>query len=74
MGKAEIRGSQYAIRKIFSDYFAFTVPLYQRPYAWITKEAGELLEDLIEFMKDGDVSINDMPPYFPGQCCSNQGR
>jgi hypothetical protein len=47
MSKITIHGESYPISKIFSDEFVFTIPLYQRPYAWTTEHAGELLDDLI---------------------------
>jgi uncharacterized protein with ParB-like and HNH nuclease domain len=49
MNRVRIKGEEHPIRKIFSDDFMFTIPLYQRPYAWTKEEAGELLEDLLTF-------------------------
>jgi len=52
--------------KVFSDDFAFSIPGYQRPYAWTTEQAGELLDDLLDFMgSDGD-STRALNPYFLG--------
>ena len=45
MNRVSIKGEEHPIRKIFSDDFMFTIPLYQRPYAWTNEQAGELLED-----------------------------
>lgn len=64
---AKISGSEYAIKDIFGGKFAFTIPSYQRPYAWKTDEAEELLNDLITSL--GDPSITDVSklnPYFLG--------
>lgn len=47
MSKMTIRGAEYPIRKIFCDDFVFTIPLYQRAYAWTTEESEELLQDLL---------------------------
>ncbi len=52
MNKMTIRGSEYPIKKIFSDDFVFTIPRYQRPYAWTTEESEELLQDLLRAMDD----------------------
>ena len=40
---AKIQDTESAIQKVFSDDFAFSVPGYQRPYAWTTEQAGVLL-------------------------------
>lgn len=60
-----IRGAEYPIKRIFHDDFFFTIPLYQRPYAWTTEEAEELLQDLLTAMGDGEKT-DDLPPYFLG--------
>ena len=66
MSPVNIHGAEYAIRKVFSDDFVFTIPRYQRPYAWTTDEAGELLEDLIAFLGDGTGPVDEVNPYFLG--------
>ena len=68
MGRARIHGAEYPIKKIFSDDFVFNIPLYQRPYAWTTENAGELLDDLIAFMGDSKepIEADDLTPYFLG--------
>jgi hypothetical protein len=67
MTVAKIHGAEFPIRKIFSDDFNFTIPLYQRPYSWTTEEAGELLDDVLEFIgPDTSVGIDDLSPYFLG--------
>jgi hypothetical protein len=64
---AKIHGSEYPIRKIFSNDFNFKVPLYQRPYSWTTEQSGELLDDLVSFIgSDSSVSIDELSPYFLG--------
>lgn len=35
------------IIELFSDPFRYTVPSYQRRYAWTVKEAGQLLDDIL---------------------------
>lgn len=66
MSKMTIRGSEYPIKKIFSDDFVFTIPLYQRAYSWTTEESEELLQDLLRAMEGYSGSIDDLSPYFLG--------
>ncbi|HTK06770.1 MAG TPA: DUF262 domain-containing HNH endonuclease family protein [Ktedonobacteraceae bacterium] len=66
MNKMTIRGAEYPIRKIFSDDFVFTIPLYQRAYSWTAEESEELLQDLLRAMKGFSVPIDDLDPYFLG--------
>lgn len=66
MSKISIHGSEYPVAKVFSDDFFFEVPLYQRPYAWTTEHAGELLDDLLTSINDGKDQVEDLNPYFLG--------
>jgi hypothetical protein len=66
MSPVNIHGSEYPIKKVFCNDFVFTVPLYQRPYAWTTEHAGELLEDLMAFMGDSNEPVEEVDPYFLG--------
>ncbi len=52
MQRIEIKGEQQTISEVFSERYAFEIPPYQRPYAWTTEHAGELLEDLLGFLGD----------------------
>ncbi len=61
-----ITAHQFPIARIFSDDYVFSVPNYQRPYAWTTEQAGELIDDLTDFMKDHPGDVDKMPPYFMG--------
>ncbi len=45
----KITGAEYPLNKIFSSDFDYSIPAYQRPYAWTTEHAGVLLSDLFEF-------------------------
>jgi uncharacterized protein with ParB-like and HNH nuclease domain len=54
------------IAKIFSDDYVFRIPGYQRPYAWATDQAQELLDDLLTFMQAAGGPVEEMPPYFLG--------
>jgi len=46
-----ISGAEYPLSKIFSSDFDFTIPSYQRPYAWTTDETSELFDNLYEFYR-----------------------
>src|SRR6267143_6725052 len=65
MGRSLI-AQERAINKIFSDDYVFHIPGYQRPYAWTTEQARELVDDLLGFMKASGGPIDKMPPYFLG--------
>ncbi|WP_336966653.1 DUF262 domain-containing HNH endonuclease family protein [Sphingobium aquiterrae] len=54
------------VGQIFSDEFQFNIPGYQRPYAWTPEQAGELLDDLLSFMREQSCSVSEMSPYFLG--------
>lgn len=66
MSAVKIQATEYPIYKVFSNDFVFTIPLYQRPYAWTTEQAGELLEDLLTSLGDGNEPIDNVNPYFLG--------
>lgn len=45
-----IEAAHKKIAEVFSKDYAFTIPAYQRPYAWETDEVEELLTDLSDAM------------------------
>lgn len=45
----KISGAEFPLAKIFSSDFDYSIPSYQRPYAWTTVQAGELFSDLHDF-------------------------
>ena len=45
-----IEAGEKPIVDVFSDRYAFTIPPYQRPYAWEREQASELLEDILDAM------------------------
>ena len=45
-----IEAAHKKIAEVFSKDYAFTIPAYQRPYAWETTQVEELLTDLLEAM------------------------
>jgi uncharacterized protein with ParB-like and HNH nuclease domain len=66
MGKVNIHGAEYPIQKVFSDDFFFTIPLYQRPYAWKKEQAEALFDDLNTFAGSSGERLEDLNPYFLG--------
>lgn len=58
----KISGAEFPLSKIFSSDFAYTIPSYQRPYAWTREEAGELWDDLYDFF----VKADSQDDYFLG--------
>ncbi|MEI1376888.1 DUF262 domain-containing HNH endonuclease family protein [Nostoc sp. UHCC 0926] len=61
-----IHATEKALFKVFSNDFAFSIPAYQRPYAWTKDQASELLSDLLSFLGDGSEAVTDANPYFLG--------
>lgn len=56
-----LKAHEFAVKKIFSSDFDLTIPHYQRPYAWGTEQAEQLLSDLVDATeRDG------AEPYFLG--------
>jgi hypothetical protein len=74
VSKVEIRGAQYPLKAVFSDEFAFNIPAYQRPYAWTTEHAGELLDDLLAFLGEGSEPLEQLSPYFLGSIVLVKGE
>lgn len=66
MSAVKIQATEHPIDKVFSNDFVFSIPLYQRPYAWTTEQAGELLDDLITSLEENNLKIDDINPYFLG--------
>lgn len=65
MTRHTIEAGEKPILDIFCDKYLFRIPSYQRPYAWTTEQASELLDDVMTACGDsGDVA--DASPYFLG--------
>lgn len=68
--KAKLSAQETPLYKAFSDDYLFTVPSVQRPYSWTSDEAGELLDDLLEFIDFKRITENNVidldEPYFLG--------
>mgnify|MGYP000075104068 CR=1 FL=1 len=60
----KIHGAEYPIEKIFYGDFVFSVPMYQRPYAWEVEQAETLLGDLLSFLGDGIEPVDEVNSYF----------
>ena len=69
-----IHATEKALFKVFSNDFAFSIPAYQRPYAWTKNQASELLTDLLSFLGDGSEAIADANPYFLGSIVLIKGE
>ncbi len=74
MARVEIHGAEFPIEKVFSNDFVFSIPLYQRPYAWTVEEVSELLDDLITALGTEDGNIKDKDPYFLGSVVLVKGH
>lgn len=72
--KKTLTAHEQQIAKIFSDDYVFRIPGYQRPYAWTTEEARELLDDLLTFMTAAGSPVEEMPPYFLGSIVLIKGE
>lgn len=61
-----LTAKEQSLAKVFSDDYVFTIPGYQRPYAWGTEQAQELLDDLLAALADAPTQLSDANPYFLG--------
>lgn len=61
-----IHATEKPLKEIFSNQYSFSIPPYQRPYAWKTEQAGELLTDILAFLGDESYPISKINPYFLG--------
>ncbi len=62
----DIHAIERPLYKIFTNDYAFSIPPYQRPYAWGVEQASELLSDLVSFLEDDLQDIDEKNPYFLG--------
>lgn len=56
-----LEAHELALDKVFGGDYSFTIPTYQRPYAWKTDQTLQLLDDL----KDS-LTLSADEPYFLG--------
>ena len=64
--KETLKASERPIGAVFDNSYVFTIPTYQRPYAWTTEQVGELLGDLEYAIDNGPDDLNEIAPYFLG--------
>lgn len=65
MTRHTIEANEKPVLDILCDKYLFRIPSYQRPYAWTTEHASELLDDITTACgKTGD--IGNASPYFLG--------
>ncbi|WP_328646639.1 DUF262 domain-containing HNH endonuclease family protein [Amycolatopsis sp. NBC_00348] len=65
MAGTKIQAAEHTVGEIFTDDYHFTIPRYQRPYAWTTDQAGEMFDDLLAASRAKD-SLTEADPYFLG--------
>lgn len=65
MAGTRIQAAEHTVGEIFTDDYHFTIPRYQRPYAWTTDQAGEMFDDLLAASRAKD-SLTEADPYFLG--------
>lgn len=65
-----LSAQEMPLYKVFSDDYLFTIPAVQRPYSWTTDQAGELLDDLLQFIEENEITAvnvsHKQDPYFLG--------
>lgn len=61
-----LTAKEQPLSNIFSDEYVFTIPGYQRPYAWGTEQAQELLDDLLGALASAPAQLTEAAPYFLG--------
>lgn len=69
-----LTAKEQSLAKIFSDDYVFTIPGYQRPYAWGKDQAQELLDDLLGAMATAPDQLNETAPYFLGSIVLIKGE
>lgn len=61
-----ISAKEQSLAKIFGEDYVFTIPGYQRPYAWGIDQAQELFDDLLGALAFTSNQVSDSVPYFLG--------
>lgn len=69
-----LTAKEQSLAKIFSDDYVFTIPGYQRPYAWGRDQAQELLDDLLSALASAPTQLSDAAPYFLGSIVLIKGE
>ena len=61
-----LTAKEQSLAKIFSDDYVFSIPGYQRPYAWGRDQAQELFDDLLGALTVAPTLLSNAAPYFLG--------
>lgn len=61
-----LTAKEQSLAQVFSDEYVFTIPGYQRPYAWGEEQARELLDDLTAALTVAPAGLQAAQPYFLG--------
>lgn len=69
-----LTAKEQSLAKIFSDDYVFTIPGYQRPYAWGQDQAQELLDDLVGALASAPPQLSEAAPYFLGSIVLIKGE
>ncbi|MDC8770937.1 DUF4357 domain-containing protein [Roseateles albus] len=69
-----LTAKEQSLAKIFSDDYVFTIPGFQRPYAWGKEQAQELLDDLLGALRSAPEQLNEAAPYFLGSIVLIKGE
>lgn len=69
-----LTAKEQSLAKIFSDDYVFTIPGYQRPYAWGKDQAQELLDDLLGALAASPGPLSNAAPYFLGSIVLIKGE
>ena len=65
MTRHTIEAGEKPILDIFCDKYLFSIPSYQRPYAWTTEQTSELIDDITTACGDSE-DVSNASPYFLG--------
>ncbi len=62
----DIQAAEHPIKDIFCKKYVFSIPPYQRPYAWEEDQVQALLGDFLSYLEKDTSSVDDINPYFLG--------
>lgn len=66
MSKKTLEAHEFSLKDVFCDKYEFEIPGYQRPYSWGEEQAETLVDDLLQFLEEQPVNVQDADPYFLG--------
>jgi hypothetical protein len=65
MPRHTLEAAEKPLLDVFCDKYLFRIPSYQRPYAWTTEQASELLDDIVTACGTAG-ELAEQSPYFLG--------